>query len=69
MLNHIRMGKLARWRPRGHHERVRESHMMNFVKYKCGDRDLPYRLSADRKRKASVAAMVDTMVITGEFPG
>ena len=31
MLRHIRMGKLAGWRPRSHHERVRESYMMNFV--------------------------------------
>ena len=31
MLNHIRMGKLAGWRPRDHHELVRESSMMNFV--------------------------------------
>ena len=31
MLHHIRMGKLVGWRPRGHHERVRESYMMNFV--------------------------------------
>ena len=30
MLNHIRMGKLAEWRRRGHHERMRESYMMNF---------------------------------------
>ena len=27
MLNHIRMGKLAGWRRRGHHERVRECYM------------------------------------------
>ena len=33
MLNHIRMGKLAGWRPRGRHEHVRESCMMNFVRY------------------------------------
>ena len=46
MLNHIRMGKLAGWRPTGHHERVCESYMTNFVYYKRGDRDLPYRLSA-----------------------
>ena len=50
MLHHIRMGKLAGWRPRGHHERVRESYMMNLVYYKCGDRDLPYCLSAGRKK-------------------
>ena len=31
MLHQIRMGKLAGWRPRGHHERVRESYIMNFV--------------------------------------
>ena len=50
MLHHIRMGKLAGWRPRGHHERVRESCMMSFVWYKLGDQNLPYRLSADRKK-------------------
>ena len=55
MLNHIRMGKLAGWRPRGHHERVRESYMMNFVKWKRGDRGLPYRLSADRKRNTTIS--------------
>ena len=53
MLNHIRMGKLAGWRPRGHHERVRESHIMNFVYYKRWDRDLPYRLSAGRKKEVA----------------
>ena len=50
MLNHIRMGKVAGWRPRGHHERVRESCMMNFVYHKRGERDLPYRLSAGKKK-------------------
>ena len=49
MLNHIRMGKLAGWIPGGHHERVRESYMMNFVYYKRGNRDLPHRISAARK--------------------
>ena len=49
MLNHIGMGKLAGWRLKGHHERVRESYMMIFALYKNGDRDLPFRLSAGRK--------------------
>ena len=54
MLNDIRMGKLAEWRPRGHHEHVRESYIMNFVYYKRKDRDLPCRLSAGRKKVAAV---------------
>ena len=51
MLNHIRMGKLAGWRPRGHHERVRHSYMMNFVYYKRENRDLPCRLFGRKKDK------------------
>ena len=50
MLNHIRMGKLAGWKPRFLHERVRESYIMNFVYCKREYRDLPYHLSADRKK-------------------
>ena len=45
------MGKLAGWRPRGHHERVRESYMINFVYCKRGNRHLPYRPSVDRKKE------------------
>ena len=45
------MGKLAGWRPTGHYERVRESYMIEFVQYSRGNRDLPYRLSAGRKKE------------------
>ena len=64
MLHHIRMGKLAGWIPRGHHERVRESYMMNFVYYNRGDRDLPYRLSVDRKKEGS-ASLADSHPLQG----
>ena len=37
MLHHIRMGKLAGWRQRGHHKPERESDMMIFVYYNSGD--------------------------------
>ena len=54
MLNHSRMGKLAGWRPRGYHERARESCTWyeSSYKYKRWDRDLPFGLSARRKNKS-----------------
>ena len=33
---------------------MRESYMMNFVYYRRGDRDLPYRLPAGRKKATRV---------------
>ena len=51
MQNHVCTGKLAGWRPRGHHERVREYLYDEFRKHERGDRDLPYRLSAGRKKE------------------
>ena len=58
MLNHIRIGKLVGWRPRGYHERAPESCMSTvyLVPGKRGDRDLPLGLSARRKKVEQLAA-------------
>ena len=56
VLNHIRMGKLAGWRPRGHHERVRESYMMNFAYKQSGSRS-PLS-SFGRKKEVKVVYFV-----------
>ena len=69
MPSHNRMGKLAGWRPRGHHQRVRESHMMNFELYKRGDRDIPYRSSVGRKKENEVHSIRHGLRVSKSLAG
>ena len=61
MLHHIRMGKLAGWRPRGHHERVRESSCF-FIKTtnECFDASNVEMVSTTRYGLSRTASWVKT---------
>ena len=64
----ISMGKLAGWRPRGHHERVREIYVMNFASYKRGDREFPTVFWPVERNKESSSKVLHTRTMPWYLP-